>query len=156
MGRRGSPHGQFGYVTNRDDDNVTVVNLTTRQFVTHVAVGDGPEGMAVSPDGARLYVASKSGSATVINTGDNSIMGSIIGGRPVYIAVHPNGLTAYATNFDDGTVSVIDTVNRTITKTISVGSGPVGVAVSGNGEFVYVPPPMFSATPCRSSTRIPK
>ena len=74
----------------------------------------------------------------VINTDTNQIIGSIIGGSPVYIAVSPDGLSAYATNFDDGTVSVIDTVNRTVDETISVGSGPVGVAVSRNGQFVYV------------------
>ena len=43
------PDGEFAYVTNRDDDNVTVVDLTTRQFETNIAVGDGPEGMALAP-----------------------------------------------------------------------------------------------------------
>src|SRR5262249_61752178 len=43
---------------------------------------------------------------------------------------------AYITNRD--TVSVIDTTSNTVTATIPVGDGPVGVAVSPDGSTVYV------------------
>ena len=48
------------------------------------------------------------------------------------------GPFAYLTNFDDGTVSVIDTASNTIVATVNVGSGPYGVAVSPDGAEVYV------------------
>jgi serine/threonine-protein kinase len=52
-----------------------------------------------------------------------------VGKRPEAVAVDPTSHTAYTTNYEDGTVSVIDTIRRAVTATIRVGNGPVGVAV---------------------------
>jgi len=67
-----------------------------------------------------------------------------VGDHPYGVAVSPNGDTAYVTNEDDGTVSVIDTdtdtdtVTATITATITVAPSPRGVVVSPNGTRAYV------------------
>jgi len=53
-----------------------------------------------------------------------------VGRYPASVAVSPNGARAYVTNEESNTVSVIDTATRHVTATISVGSGPLGVAVS--------------------------
>ena len=45
---------------------------------------------------------------------------------------------AYISNNGDGTVSVIKTSDHTVSATITVGSEPLGVAVSPDGEYVYV------------------
>jgi len=45
---------------------------------------------------------------------------------------------AYITNYANGTVSVIDLPNNTVTATIPVGSGPFGVAINTLTEEVYV------------------
>ena len=45
---------------------------------------------------------------------------------------------AYITNHVSNTVSVIDTATNTVTATIPVGAGPIGVAVSPDGGRVYV------------------
>jgi YVTN family beta-propeller protein len=45
---------------------------------------------------------------------------------------------AYITNALDNTVSVIDTKTNTVTATIPIGVGPVGVAVNPDGSKVYV------------------
>jgi YVTN family beta-propeller protein len=45
---------------------------------------------------------------------------------------------AYVLNQADDTVSVIDTATNTVTATIPVGSGPLGVAVHPTGSTVYV------------------
>ncbi len=46
--------------------------------------------------------------------------------------------TAYVTNFDDGTVSVLDGRSRRVVDTLRVGAGPLGVTVGADGRFVYV------------------
>ena len=49
------------------------------------------------------------------------------------------GTRVYVTNQSDGTVSVIDTTNNNaVSATITVGSGPRGVAVTADGSRVYV------------------
>ncbi|WP_459972617.1 protein kinase domain-containing protein [Mycobacterium sp. MUNTM1] len=52
-----------------------------------------------------------------------------VGKRPEAVAVDPKGHTAYTANYEDGTVSVIDTVKRTNIATLQVGNGPVSMAV---------------------------
>ena len=48
------------------------------------------------------------------------------------------GAYAYITNYDDQTVSVIDTVTNTVTDTVPVGRDPYGIAVSPDGTKAYV------------------
>ncbi len=45
---------------------------------------------------------------------------------------------AYIANYNDGTVSVINTINNQLTNTIKVGGHPAGVSISPNGSTVYV------------------
>jgi YVTN family beta-propeller protein len=51
-----------------------------------------------------------------------------VGFLPRGVAVNPDGTKVYVTNEVSGTVSVIDTTTNTITDTIKVGNGPVGIA----------------------------
>ncbi|MEU6216730.1 YncE family protein [Streptomyces sp. NPDC047022] len=46
--------------------------------------------------------------------------------------------SAYATNFNSDTVSVVDTATNTVTATIPVGGGPTGVAITPQGTRAYV------------------
>jgi len=45
---------------------------------------------------------------------------------------------AYVTNFDSGTVSIIDVGTLAATGSVAVGDGPIGVAFMPNGRFAYV------------------
>jgi YVTN family beta-propeller protein len=53
-------------------------------------------------------------------------------------AQRPGRVFAYVTNFDDGTVSVIDDPAQAVIATLRVGAGPLGVAASADGTRVYV------------------
>ena len=54
------------------------------------------------------------------------------------MAVTPNGAYVYVTNEGSDTVSVISTATNTVTATVTVGSGPNGVAVTPNGAYAYI------------------
>lgn len=60
------------------------------------------------------------------------------GSEPYTIAIAPNGKTLYSANYENDTVSVVDTATKTVTATIPVGNRPLGIAVSPNGTRVYV------------------
>jgi len=51
-----SPQGTTLYVANAGSDDVSVINLATGQAIMHLAVGHNPRGLALSADGARLFV----------------------------------------------------------------------------------------------------
>ena len=55
---------------------------------------------------------------------------------------------AYITNQGDNTVSVIDTANNRVIRSIDVGDKPAGIAVSDDGSRIYVtnPKSRFSAS----------
>jgi YVTN family beta-propeller protein len=61
-----------------------------------------------------------------------------VGTDPRNVAVRPQGDRAYVTNSADGTVSVVDLFNLTVTKTIPVGVEPVGCCLTPNGTKLYV------------------
>jgi YVTN family beta-propeller protein len=80
---------------------------------------------------------------TVISTEPLAIAGSIqVGSHPSRVAFTPDGTKAYVTETGDGTVTVIDTTTRQVTKTIAVATPTTAtlrdVAVSPDGKYAYV------------------
>jgi YVTN family beta-propeller protein len=49
--------GHASYVTNSDGAYVSVIDVATSKITGVIYVGNGPAGVAVSPDGAHVYVA---------------------------------------------------------------------------------------------------
>ncbi len=138
-----SPDGNEAYVANAGDDNVSVINTTTKTVVATISVGREPQGVAFAPDGAAVYVTNiKDNTVSVIDTATRTQTTTIAVGRSpqsIAAAVTPNGPRAYVPNFDDNTVTVIDLTTHTpLPDPIVVGEGPLGVAVSVDGARVYV------------------
>jgi YVTN family beta-propeller protein len=120
-----------------------VIDTATNTVVgSPITVGLTPRGVAVTPDGSKVYVAyGDSNTVSVIDTATNTVVGSpiTVGGSPFGVAVTPDGSKVYVTNFFDNTVSVIDTATNTVVGSpITVGRGPIGVAVTPDGSKVYV------------------
>jgi YVTN family beta-propeller protein len=140
--------GTFAYIANSGNGfpgNVSVIDVGSNLVVATIPIGDpnnnSPNGVSVSPDGARVYVTDGNGnSVSVISTYNNQVIKNIsVGSYPTGIAVSPDGSKVYVANANDGTVSVIDSVTfSVIGLTIGVGSGPQGVSVSPDGARVYV------------------
>ena len=64
-----SPDGSELWVVNAASNDVTVIDLTTRQRKAHIEVGDNPRGIVLSLDGANAYVNNTlSGTVSVIET----------------------------------------------------------------------------------------
>ncbi|QRR07616.1 YncE family protein [Burkholderia sp. MS455] len=129
------------YVTNRNDNTVSVIDTETSTVVATVAVGGNPFRLAVTPDGTHVYVVNaNSNNVSVIDTSITNVVTTIpVGVKPAGIAITPDGTRAYVTSFTGNSVSVIDIATNTVTATISVsGKTPNGIAVTPDGKHVYV------------------
>ena len=121
-------------------DAVSVLDLTTNTVLATVLVGSSPVGVAVTPDGSRVYVTNN-GLATktisVIDTATNTVTATINVPSPPYgIAINPAGTRAYV-GLGFQNVAVIDTTTNSVVATIPVGFGALCVAVNPTGTAVY-------------------
>lgn len=139
----------FG-VGSGNGTTVSLVDLTTQTIIGTIVVGMAPAALAASPDGSFVYVINYvdgmpgTGTMSVIRTNDNAVVATVAGfSGPFGIAVTKDGKKAYVTNFGSNnfapygtTVSVVDLIDLTISKEVSVGIQPSGVAIGGH--FAYV------------------
>ena len=139
----------FGDVTESTAGGLGVVSTATNTVTTTLpesATGQTSPGVAVSPDGTKLYVlvVSNSNSVDVIDTATNKVTATIPLGNglnfPTDIAISPDGSKLYVPQFDNpGTVAVIDTSTNTVSSTITgLGDSPFGAALSPDGSKLYV------------------
>ena len=113
---------------------------------TKLAVGPGAYNMALSPDGKFLYTAND-GSVSVIDATTNTVVGAPIalpnpeGYPPITydLVVSPDGQRLYVVDSAAPGITVIDTTTRTVVNRYPVESGLGGVAVSADGERLYIP-----------------
>jgi len=139
----------FAYIANYNGNTISVVDLATNTVTGTITanVGQGPNGVAVSPDGSTVYVTNSLGnSISVIKAGSPSVVTATIavGTAPQGIAVSPDGKYVYVANYGNAannggnTVSVIQTSTNTIIATVPVGTKPYGLAVTPDNSAVYV------------------
>ena len=92
---------------------------------------DWPEGLAVTPDGRRLVVAlNQADRAAIVDLGTRQVQLVGTGTYPYGVAIGHDGHTAYVTNEDDGTLSVIDVDRAVVVATIHGLGGGAGDAHS--------------------------
>jgi len=136
----------FAYVANSLSNNVTVINTATHNIVTNIPVDSQPFGIAVAPDGRRVYVVNSKnetghaqpGVVSVIDASSNIVVGNyIVGKNAKAIAVNPDGKRAYVVNESSNTVSVLDLAGNTTIPDIVI-TGPLGIAISADGSRLYI------------------
>jgi YVTN family beta-propeller protein len=131
-----SPDGAYVYITHYDTCAVSAVNLTTGH-VSAVVLRDAPLAVAFTPDSGHAYVCNVR-SLTVIDTTTNDADDIGTGHLPRGLQFSPDGKHAYITNFGDRTLSVVDTITNSVATTVVVPGYPEAVAVSPDGERIYV------------------
>jgi YVTN family beta-propeller protein len=131
----------FAYVTNVVDNNVSVIDTASNAVIATVAVGAGPVGVAITPDGAFAYVANLfSDNVSVIDIASNTVIATVtgVGIGPNNVAITPDGAFAYVTDGGSSNVRVIDTASNAVTATVAVDGSASDVAITPDGAFAYV------------------
>lgn len=132
----------FVYVANTMSGTITVINTGTNRVAFTFAAGSTPADLALTPDGATLYVmnATTSGKVSVFAAATGALIQTVaVGTQPSSLVISPNGTQVYVTNSGDGSISIIDTAtNQVLTSPIQVGGYLVAVAFAPGGKYAYV------------------
>ncbi len=135
------------YVSSYRDDDVMVVapGLATAK---EIKVPSGPSKMALSADGATLYVAcGRDDSIAAIDTTTDTVTRTMSLARPGYrfkgamptaIAVAPGGKTLYVTLGGENAVAVVDVPSGKVLGRIPTGWLPTSVSLSADGTRLFV------------------
>jgi DNA-binding beta-propeller fold protein YncE len=164
--------GTTAFFTNEVDASISIVSIGVGPDGTialsqrgRIGTDRAPVGMALSPDGARLFVTSEAspghpadcivgrfaGSIAVIDvhaaitTTDHATLSTVIAGcSPVRIALAPDGNTAWVTLRGENAIGIFDTAklvsdpHGALLRKIVVGNAPVGISLAKNGRLAFV------------------
>jgi YVTN family beta-propeller protein len=163
-----SNSGDTIYVGGGQDNDVKVLRRGSGGFSQEASIaipGGAPSGLALSADGGTLYVAlNLKHAVAVIDLGSRRVEQIPVGVYPYTVTLSPDGRKLYVSNWggrraapgditdgafpvvldprtgipSTGTVSVIDTKTRAVTRHIDVGLHPSGMAMSARGHRLYV------------------
>jgi YVTN family beta-propeller protein len=156
-----SRDGATAYVSCDLNSEVVPIDIATNTTGTPIPTLPGPSGLAITPDGATLYVTnycSINGETGTCDTVGSTVtpidltkptpqVGTpiTVGPKPFSIAINAGGTTAVVLN-SDGTVSPIDVATNTAGSPISLNATPTpglfdienSIAITPDGSTAYV------------------
>ena len=113
----------FGYVTNYDSNSISKFDLTTGVTTHYPTTGvTTPLGLAVTPDGSKIYVGGQTGSNLIVMDPNGAVLTTLnLGGTAIAgLGMSSNGSVIYAPLVGTGAgIKVISTATDVVTATIA-------------------------------------
>lgn len=108
---------------------------------TVIPVGQGPEGIDLSPNGREVWSAhSRDGGVSIIDVATKKVIQTIPLGtkRSNRIKITPDGKFALVSDLDAGELVVVDAAARKEVKRIPLGKAPEGILIPPDGTRAFV------------------
>lgn len=136
-----SPDGSKVFVTS-NTSNVYVINRGTATLTDSIELSHAPNGFAFHPTKGRVYVSAfAGGTVSEITVSNGDVLRTFTpGGLPQGMAVSRNGRELYVAN-ESGWMEIFDLSTGASARKVTLDSGGFGLALSPDGEFVYVTEP---------------
>jgi YVTN family beta-propeller protein len=127
--------------------DIDTASAAYNTVISAVDTGGRPLGVAVHPNGSRVFATNSSPSGNTVAVIDTALAETnpvfaviaivTVGRDPTGVTVHPDGTRVYVANCGDNNVSIIDTATNTVSGTpILVGDCPRAL-----GQFIRSGPP---------------
>jgi YVTN family beta-propeller protein len=132
------PDGRL-YLTHPDTHQVSVVDGTTGALLRTMSVPGQPFGLAVSADGAHLFVGDWAGNRVMrLSSETGALDGAVaVGKEPAALVLDRRGML-YVADRESRQVSVVDTARMERVATVPVGEAPFALALNAGGDRLYV------------------
>jgi len=135
------PRGGKLYIAEHTANQVAVFDLSSGRVERVIALPGRPSGLAISTDGARLYVTAGgvAGKIHIVDTDRATVTDSIeVGHTPMAPVLSADGKTLYVTNRFDNDVSMIDLASKATLSRMRVVREPVAAVLSLDGKRLFV------------------
>jgi phospholipase C len=131
-----SPDGKLLYVTCFD--GLSLVDTAHGVVKQHLADQARATGVAVHPDGTKVYVANTwQDTLSVLDTRTHRVLHRIrVGKTPWQVAVSPDGTRVYVTGANDDSVTVVDAASARTLGTAHVLHVPTGITATADAVWV--------------------
>jgi YVTN family beta-propeller protein len=139
-----SKDGKTIFTSNIGSDSICVIEPGGGRNgwnVTAIAVGKGPEGFDLSPDGKEVWAAnSGDGNVSIIDVAAKKVTSTIDlkTKRTNRLKFTPDGKLVLLTDDGGGELVIVDTATRKERKRLKVGKGPEGTLVQPDGARAFV------------------
>lgn len=132
-----TPDGSKLYAFRILEDDVVVIDTADNTIDTVIPLGDTPTGIAITDDGATVWVSVLSGDLVPIDTAADTTGTPLpTGNYPLELQVSPDGAWIYAL-LANGNLGVVDVSSGDVDE-YSVGDGPYWLSISPDGSRLYV------------------
>lgn len=138
-----SADGSKAYVANGGDDNVSVINPSSKAIITTIPVGDNPVAAWIGNDG-KMYVDNEDGlTISVISVASNTVVQTInLGFMPGSVAHNAPKNELWVTDPDNGKVHYYTWDNGTGSwvhgSVFNTGPGSHAIAFTNDGNIAYI------------------
>lgn len=135
-----SPDGARAAVVAYGGESIDIVDIAAAQIVERIQLPRGarPHGLVWLADGRLIATAEGIASLLVLDASGGLRVIALDQARSHMLAVSPDGGTAYVSNVNAGTVSVVDLRAGVATRVLQAGAAPEGIALSPDGAVLWV------------------
>lgn len=130
------------YVALSGEDEINVFDVATGRPLNTIRlnVGDGPAGLALTPDGRTLLAVNVvSRTLSIIDPAVLAELARIpLGDGPRFVLIDRTGLRCYVFNVLSNTISVVDIAHRALVATLSTDPGPTMGQFNRKGDKLLV------------------
>jgi YVTN family beta-propeller protein len=139
-----TPDGGTIFTANLRSDSVSCIRVnqkTNGYKVSQIAVGKGPEGIDISPDGAEVWAAnSGDGTVSIIDAGSCRVIGSVDvkTKRSNRVRFTKDGKLVFISDLGTGEVVVLDGSTRKEVKRVKLGASVEGILMLPDGAHTIM------------------
>ncbi len=132
------------YTANIGSDSIGVIDLANAPRairVSAIAVGKGPEGIDLSPDGREIWVAHRGdGALSIIDTATDKVAQTIAIGTKMANRVKftRDGKRVLVSDPPSNQLLVLDATSRELLRKIDTEAGPEGILIAPDGKRAFI------------------